>query len=195
VALGIVGSFLKKSHVFVRLVCKKKITPRERHHETKPWLLLLLTDILHTLQHTQHTATHCNKLFARRGVCFFVFLHTATQCKTLQHTATYCNMLQHTLCETWCLLLDLFAHTAAPCNTMQHDEKGFIALQHTLCEARGPLLDLFAHIATPCNTLQHSATHCTTLQHTFARHGVFLLISLSTLEQPATVQHTSSQTL
>ena len=35
-----------------------------------------------TLQHTQHTATHCNTL-----------QNTATHCNTLQHTATHCNTL------------------------------------------------------------------------------------------------------
>jgi len=67
-----------------------------------------------TLQHTQHTATHCNTL-----------QHTATHCNTLQHTTTHSSTLQHT--ATHCNILQ---HTATHCNTLQHTATHSNTLQH-----------------------------------------------------------------
>jgi len=71
-----------------------------------------------TLQHTVHTATHCNTL-----------QHTAPYCNTLHHTATHCNKLQHsaTLCNT----LYTLQHTAPHCTTLHHTATHCNTLQHT----------------------------------------------------------------
>jgi len=60
-----------------------------------PCMADLAAAISQVMQHTQHTATHCNAL-----------QHTETYCNTLQHTTTHCNALQH---------------TAPHCNTLQRN--------------------------------------------------------------------------
>ena len=67
------------------------------------------TGTLYALQHTQHTATHCNTL-----------QHTATRCNTLQrtaahmqHTAMHCNALQRTA-----IRYSTMQHTATHCKTL-----------------------------------------------------------------------------
>ena len=107
--------------------------------------------LCNTLQHTQHTATHCSSL-----------QHTATHCDILQHTAKYYNILQHT--ATHCNTLKTLQHNATYCDTLQHTATHYHALQYTVTHC-----STLQHIIIHCNTLQHTAIYCNTLHHT-ARH-------------------------
>jgi len=67
-----------------------------------------------------HPATHCNTLQHTPVSHSATLQRTATHYNTLQHTATHCNTLQHTAthCNTsYSLCVFTLQHTATHCNT------------------------------------------------------------------------------
>ena len=114
------------------------------------WALMTNFTATQSLEHAEHTATHCNTL-----------QHTATHCNTLQHTAPHCSTLQHAStqqvgadvkfhCNTVIVTLHLTAALATHCNTLQH--------------ATTETWEQTTH-STSTQWLQHTATHCNALQH------------------------------
>jgi len=99
-----------------------------------------------TVQHSKHSAMHCN---------------------TPQHTATHCNTLQHTAPDkpngggsshNGGITGGALSHTDTHTDT------------HTPLQSRHTAPDNpLQHAATHCNTLPRAATHCNTLQQ---RHTV-----------------------
>ena len=148
-----------------------------------------------TLQHMQHTATHCSK-----RVLFYALFHllesSATYGNTLQHTATHCNTLQHTI-DIQCLWTNVSLHSMLRLTLICSFDNAESSLDFEyVYMSRMPLnkilfilnvslnsISRFSVISTLCSTLQHTATHCNTLQHTTDMKGLVTNITLHSISR------------
>jgi len=144
-----------------------------------------------------HPATHCNTLQRTSKYCN-ALQHTSKHCNTLRHTVTHCNTLQHkkilwnlTKCQ-WCIhVCGVGRVWSIPSRHAQWRKLEYCKIVQDTSTCHMLKWNTLQRTATHCNTLQHTATYCNTLQHT-ATHSNKLQ---HTTTQCNTLQHITPYTL